>query len=289
MAGIIIGVDESDGAAAALRWGVAHATRHHEPVTAVLAWTFRDQHHLDAHAPFEPSYGHHEACRDLDAIVARALEGGGDDIGRRAVCGGAADALIDASADASLVVVGARGMGGFKGLLVGSVSREVLNRSHAPVAVVPELAVDTDGPVVVGIDGSPTSRLALAWALDEARATRSRLVAVHTWRLAGIGDAYASAHLAVGALLDGATRLLERELEQADTHGVEIESRLEEGSAAAALVEASTTASLVVVGSRGHRPLTGLVLGSVSDQVAHHARSTVVVVPPSAIVTADAR
>jgi nucleotide-binding universal stress UspA family protein len=105
---------------------------------------------------------------------------------------------------------------------------------------------------------------------------------VHTWRLTGIGDPYAAAHLAMGAIADGAARLLERELEPADTHGVEIESRVEEGSAAAALVVASTTASIVVVGSRGHRPLTGLVLGSVSDQVAHHARSAVVVVPPSA-------
>jgi nucleotide-binding universal stress UspA family protein len=282
MTGIIIGVDESDGAAAALRWGVAHGKRRHEPVTALLAWTFRDQHHLDPHAPFETRYGHEEARRDLDAILVRALAGRAEDVERRAVCGAATAALLEASADASLVVVGARGMGGFKGLLVGSVSREVLNRSQAPVAVVPELAVDTDGPVVVGVDGSATSRQALAWALDEARTRHCRLVAVHAWQIAAIGDVYATAHLAADALREGAERLLERELEQADTTGVTVEARLEEGSAAAALVEASTTAAVVVVGSRGHRPLTGLLLGSVSDQVSHHARSTVVVVPPSA-------
>lgn len=282
MTGIIIGVDESDGAAAALRWGVEHGRRRHEPVTALLAWSFRDQHHLDPYAPFELTYGHQEARRDLEAIVERALEGRDADIDLRAVSGAAADVIVDASANASLVVVGARGMGGFKGLLVGSVSREVLNRSHAPVADVPELAVDMDGPVVVGIDGSPTSRLALAWALDEARARKCKLIAVHTWHITGIGDAYATAHLAAGALQDGAARLLDRELEQASSRGIEIEPRLEEGSAAAALVEASSTASVVVVGSRGHRPLTGLLLGSVSDQVSHHARSAVVVVPPSA-------
>jgi nucleotide-binding universal stress UspA family protein len=288
MSGIIIGVDESDGAAAALRWGVDLARRRHEPVTAVLVWTFRDQHHLDPHAPFEVGYGHEQARRDLDAIIARALEGGGADVERRAVCGAAASVLIDASADASLVVVGARGMGGFKGLLVGSVSREVLNRAHAPVAVVPELAVDTEGPVVVGVDGSPTSRRALAWALEEARARHCRLVAVHAWQIAAIGDLYATAHLAADALRDGAERLLQRELAQADTTGVTVEACLEHGSAAAALVEASTTASVVVVGSRGHRPLTGLLLGSVSDQVAHHARSAVVVVPPTATCAVSA-
>ena len=53
MDGIIIGVDESDGAAAALRWGVDHAARHHLPATALLAWTYRDQHQLDPDAGFD--------------------------------------------------------------------------------------------------------------------------------------------------------------------------------------------------------------------------------------------
>lgn len=281
MTRVIIGVDESDGAAAALRWGVAQAARRHEPVTALMAYTFRDQHHPDPNTPFELGYGYHEARRDLATIVERALEGTVD-IELRPVCGNAADALIDASAEASLVVVGARGMGGFKGLLIGSVSREVLHRSHAPVAVVPEPAVEVDGPVVVGIDGSPTSRLALSWALDEARARGTTLVALHAWNITVVGDAYGFAHLAADALREGGERLLERELSLVDTTGVEVERRLVEGLPAAALVEASATAALVVVGSRGHRPLTGLLLGSVSDQVSHHAHSPVVVVPPSA-------
>ena len=82
-----------------------------------------------------------------------------------------------------------------------------------------------------------------------------------------------------------AALLLERELAQADLSGLAtpVEQRLAEGLPGGSLVEASATASMVVVGSRGHRSLTGLLLGSVSDQVAHHAQCAVVVVPPSAV------
>ena len=86
-------------------------------------------------------------------------------------------------------------MGGFKGLLVGSVSREVLYRSHAPVAVVRESVAEPDGPIVVAVDGSPTSRRALAWALGEARARQCRLIALHAWNVATSGDGYVTAHL----------------------------------------------------------------------------------------------
>jgi nucleotide-binding universal stress UspA family protein len=285
MNGVVVGVDESAGAAAALRWGVEHARRHGQSATALLAWTSRDQHQLEPDTEFDPRYGNDGAHRDLVAIVARALGGDHDEVQLRTVCGPPASALLEASTDASLVVVGARGVGGFPGLLVGSVSREVLNRSAAPVAVVREAARRPDGPVVVGIDGSPTSRRALAWALDEARCRGCRIVALHTWHISGAGDPYAAA-LSSGrdSLRDAAERLLARELAQADTRLLVAspDGRVEEGRAAAALVEASATASLVVVGSRGRRPLTGLLLGSVSDQVTRHADSAVVVVPPSA-------
>src|SRR5215216_411713 len=281
MHGIIIGVDESDGAAAALRWGFVHASRRGVPATAIMAWSSRDQHRLDPSHPCHVHYGSEDARRDLEAIVQRALGDDASAVHRRTTCEGPAAALIEASEGASLVVVGARGIGGFKGLLVGSVSREVLHRSRAPVAVVREAVLEPDGPIVVGIDGSDDSRRALAWALGEARATGRRLVALHAWHISAAGDVVPTAHLSGDALHAGADLLLERELAPADTTGVVVERRAEEQRPAAALVDASATASLIVVGSRGHRPLTGLLLGSVSDQVAHHAHCAVVVVPPS--------
>jgi nucleotide-binding universal stress UspA family protein len=87
------------------------------------------------------------------------------------------------------------------------------------------------------------------------------------------------------SMADTAARLLEREVAQCerDTSAMPIEQRVEIGFPAALLVELSATASMIVVGSRGHRRASGLLLGSVSDQVTHHAAGPVVVVPPGAV------
>jgi hypothetical protein len=93
-----------------------------------------------------------------------------------AVCGSPADELLRESAGADLVVIGARGMGGFKGLLLGSVSRAVLHGAAAPVAVVRMGASDSDGPIAVGVDGSATARRASDWP-----STRRVFAAVLWW------------------------------------------------------------------------------------------------------------
>ena len=280
MEGIVIGVDESDGAAAALRWGVDHGDLHRRPCTAVLAWTFRDQHQLDA--SFDLNYGRREASRDLDAILARALVVPHPTLSRRVVTGRPADELIAASHDADLVVVGARGMGGFKGLLLGSVSREVLHGASCPVAVV-RAPGEPDGPIVIGVDGSTTSRGALRWAIEEARVRGCRLIALATWHVSAIDENPRLAHADAQSMAESADRLLEREVAQCARPDVAIERRVMMGFPAGALVDESRTASMVVMGSRGHRTATGLLLGSVSDQVTHHADCPVVVVPPGAV------
>jgi nucleotide-binding universal stress UspA family protein len=284
MEGIVIGVDESDAAAIALRWGVDHADQHHRPVTALMAWSNRDQPQFEPDAPFDPHYGGPDARRDVQRIVARAFGSVPPGVSGRSQCGDPATELIEASRSADLVVVGARGMGGFRGLLLGSVSREVLNAATCPVAVVRCPPVDPAGPIVVGIDGSPISRVALRWALDEGRTRGRRVVALTTWHLAYTGDGYVHGYVDAESLQASAEMMLDRQLDQVDTSGLPeaVERRVESASPAAALVDASHTASMVVVGSRGHRPAAGLLLGSVSDQVTHHASGPVVVVPPSA-------
>ena len=88
---------------------------------------------------------------------------------------------LAAGIDASLVVVGARGMSGFKSLLLGSVSRYVLHSATGPVAAIRADAASGGDPVVVGLDGSQSSRRALKWAVDYARCRKLRLVALHSW------------------------------------------------------------------------------------------------------------
>jgi nucleotide-binding universal stress UspA family protein len=146
--------------------------------------------------------------------------------------------------------------------------------------------------IVVGVDGSPASLAALRFALGEARLRRTRVLALHAWVLplteapgpfllelpsrAGPSVQELSADLgrAADARLAAA---LDEVAEVAE--GVEVERRVVEGQAASMLVEASEGADLLVVGSRGHGGFHGLLLGSVSQQCAHHARCPVVIVP----------
>jgi nucleotide-binding universal stress UspA family protein len=141
------------------------------------------------------------------------------------------------------------------------------------------------GRIVVGIDGSEASKEALSWALDEARLRGDTVVAIHAWTasyaappalpgapLTPVGDGMTE------AIRDGAEALLSEAVAEARADDVTIEQRLVEGPAATALIEAAKGAELLVVGSRGHGGFTGLLLGSVSDQVANHAPCPVVIV-----------
>jgi nucleotide-binding universal stress UspA family protein len=141
--------------------------------------------------------------------------------------------------------------------------------------------------IVVGVDHSAGARAALRFALDEARLRHATLRVVHAWKF-GYLDApgiEAAAGPMVGAGLEdlrrGAEDTLDATLREAipDTGEVELERRVVEGAAAAALVEESRGADLLVVGSRGLGGFRGLLLGSVGQQCAHHAACPVVIVP----------
>ena len=133
MGQITVGVDSSATAAAALRWAVLEAKLHGWSITAVLAWGFLDQQHTIIGERFDPHYGEPAALEALDEIVAGAT---GDEsasaIARQVVCDLAARALLGASSGSELLVVGARGLGGFRGLLLGSVSRGGCSTQPAP-------------------------------------------------------------------------------------------------------------------------------------------------------------
>lgn len=139
--------------------------------------------------------------------------------------------------------------------------------------------------IVVGVDHSEGAKAALRFALEEAKLRRATLRVVHAWQYGYIGatgveGAYPALGGDIKELRAGAetalAETLRESIPEADT--VEIERRVVEGRPAAVLVDESRGADLLVVGSRGHGGFTGLLLGSVSQQCAHHAACPVVIV-----------
>jgi len=142
------------------------------------------------------------------------------------------------------------------------------------------------GVIVVGIDGSDGSERALEWAAAEARTRNASLKLVTAWHLSpamysGIGWAGLDAEV-----IKGLREVAEQQLDETwkqhakSLDGLDVERIVSEDAAAQALLDAAKGADLLVVGTRGHGGFTGLLLGSVSQQCAHHSPCPLVIVPP---------
>ena len=138
MTKIVVGVDGSESSQEALRWAVAEAKLHGQPLEALMAWGYLDQHHVPADVRhFEPDYDEADAREALAQYVTDVLgPDASDAVALRPTCDLPARALLDAGKDAAMLVVGARGRGGFASLLLGSVSQKVLHHATCPVAVI---------------------------------------------------------------------------------------------------------------------------------------------------------
>ena len=194
--------------------------------------------------------------------------------------GAAAPLLIRQAAGAWMLVVGNRGLGGFTGLLVGSVGVEVSAHAVCPVVVV-RGRPSPSGPVVVGIDESDQSAAAALTAAGEARRRHTELVLLHAWApplpTKGAGPVgwteLSEAGQRIGRDLLAKVQASVAEYEP----DVIVRTQLGDGSATAELVRASSNAQLVVVGSHGFGPLRGLLLGSTTHALIHHSDCPVLV------------
>jgi nucleotide-binding universal stress UspA family protein len=136
--------------------------------------------------------------------------------------------------------------------------------------------------IVVGVDGSEGSEVALRWALREARLRGAKVRVVHAWSYPEVSTYHQAVHMLEIPFAEDAARLLDRVVGTAssEAEGLELEKLVVEGEGAPSLVEAARDASMLVVGSRGLGGFVGLLLGSVSQQCAHHATCPVVIIPP---------
>ncbi|MEU6534210.1 universal stress protein, partial [Streptomyces sp. NPDC046928] len=202
------------------------------------------------------------------------------------VVGDPVEVLEIESRTASMIVVGSRGLSRFGALMVGSTAGQLAAHASCPVLVVrgdPRPA----GPVLLAVDGSPAARGAVEFAFSQASRHGTDLVALHVWSNR-TERAYASpadppfVTYDEGRLHDEEERVLAEALGGlGDLYpDVRVERRLVRGRVRHTLIEAGADAGLLVVGARGRGGFTGLLLGSVSQAVLHHAPCPVAVVRP---------
>jgi nucleotide-binding universal stress UspA family protein len=192
-------------------------------------------------------------------------------------------ALIEEANTALMLVMGARGLGSFAAMVIGSASIQVSGHAKSPVVIVHnDTPHDDHGPVVVGVDGSEMSTTALGEAYDYASRHGLPLTVLHAWGVpAGDILGYTVAmpididEIESDELRATAIAMAGHAERYPD---VQVTLRVTQGRAAEALIEASKTASLVVVGSHGHGGFYGTMLGSVSQAVLKGAVSPVNVV-----------
>lgn len=289
MGDIIVGVDGSASSAAALRWAAGEADARGARVVVVLVWDLFGQYHADGSRVVDLVYDERSADQALAKMVDDALgaERGGEVV-RRSVCDRPAPGLLAAARDGDLLVVGARGLGGFRGLLLGSVSQQCLHHASGPIAVVHgdhDGGTEATGRVVVGVDGSPAADAALGWAVAHAVARGSTLDVVNAWEApVSHGPVLGIFPYDLEAIESEAHQLVDSTVADASASAPDlvVSGTVVAGRPASSLLDVAKGADLVVVGRRGLGGFGRLLLGSVSDHVARHAGTTVVVVPADA-------
>ncbi len=280
---IVVGVDGSDQSLDAVRVAAAEAQWRDRPLRIVHAFVW-PMLHVAAGAPVggPPDAGLRHAAeavlKDAAAIAAEAQPG--IEISTDLIPGAPVAVLLQAARDAELVVLGDRGLGGFSGLLVGSVAVQLAAHAAAPVLIIKGF-LRPNGPVVVGVDGSQRSVHAIECAFEEAANRHAELVAVHCWTdpvSTEPGDMLPLVY-DVEATEDDEERVMAESLagyrERYPT--VNVRTEVLRHHASKALIERTKDAQLIVVGSRGRGGFSGLLLGSVSQQVLHHSHCPVLI------------
>jgi nucleotide-binding universal stress UspA family protein len=258
--GIVVGYDGSPDSEQAMRWAVREAKARGTTLTACLAWL--------------PSQ------RGGEEILARALRPAEAQLGsgrvrKVVVHGKATQVLRELSATAEMVVVGARGQDALDDMLLGSVPWRLAGHGYGPIVVVRgpwRSANHSPGLVMIGVDGSAASRIAIPFAFEEAALRGEPLLA-----MCAVMDAPASFGGSAQLEDEFADAMTEQEKEHPD---VIVLRQLEPGSPRHALLTAASNAQLLVIGAHGRGGVAGMSLGSVAHAVLHHAPCPVAIVRP---------
>jgi len=285
---VVVGVDGSGSAYRAVEWAAAEAARRGAELRLVRAfsWTTSERPIRDGG---RVAQYRDQLLKIARGQVARAARIAADvrpevETTTQVAVGAPIEVLGSEARRAQLLVLGDRGLGGLAGLLLGSVAVGLAAHGACPVVIVRGEragAGNDESPVVVGIDDSPISESALAFAFEAAAARGVGLVVVHAWSPTAIDDALAPVMDWDAATAEEDALLAERLAGWEQKHPeVAVRRTVVRDGAVRALVAASREAQLVVVGSRGRGNATGLLLGSVSHGVLHASHCPVAIVRP---------
>lgn len=272
---VLVAYDGSDDAERALIWAADEAVRTGAPLRAVTVDDVSTS-----------PWGGEIWVRDPEMVThaEAVLAGLGVENGvvERRV-GNVASTLLDLAEteSAAVVVIGSHGHGRAAEALVGSVSQHVARHAVCPVVVVRPPKRRDSGRIVVGLDGSEMSEAALEYACRRAEGTGETVVALHGWKVhVPSTDVFSSdARSVTDALEEKQVLLGESVAGIRESHpDVVVVSEAIPVAPGDVLVDASANASLVVVGSRGRGFFSGMLLGSVSQDVLHRARCPVAIV-----------
>lgn len=282
---IIVGIDGSEASHRAAHWAAKEASLRTAGLTLVGAIL-----PPVAAAGFGPGLP-----VSLDALeeIRRAIQEQLDevaesldapDVATHIEIGSPAGVLLEASETALMIAIGSRGLGGFRGLMLGSVSTQVSAHADCPVVVVRDQAASAEPRVVLGLDGSEAGLDAAEFAFEMARLHGWSVQAVHAWDVPSydlLVVPNAAIPVPLSETIEDESRLAAELLAGCTASHPDVPLHIDvvRESAAKALLAAGKDASLIVVGTRGHGQVMSALLGSVSNAVLHKATVPVAVVP----------
>lgn len=307
--GIVVGVDGSDHGRCALAWAAREAKRRGRPLHVVTAYSVP----LFAASGLDGGYASFDdtVIRDgAEAVLKEALANLGTvegvEVTSSVESGDASGVLLEFSKAAELLVFGTRGRGGFVGRLLGSVSSALPAHAHCVTVTVPlrfaerlgeeiddkyvaaeqakEGRAAVEDVVAVGVDGSDQARRAVLVAAEEAMMRGIPLRAVCAVPQFSGSLAWVPAPVDREQLFEDIRGQLKAGVAWLQSHfpDLEVQTSLVDGAPVDVLVEVSHSVELLVLGTRGRGGFTGMLLGSTSDGVLHHAKGPVMVVPDRA-------
>jgi nucleotide-binding universal stress UspA family protein len=274
---LVVGLDGSSDSRRALRWAAAVAERAKVPLSVVQAWSYPSLAVIPGWTELvAPAEMDDRTVDEIRAVVADELGDLPPFVDVAALRGPAADAILRVAQPDAVLVLGSRGLGGFAGLLLGSVSRECIEYAPCPVVIArdDQSPVEGGGVIMVGKDGSENSARALAWAGEFGELTGAAVVAVYAWETSS-SEVNPRLHQ---RLRSEAQATVDTWIADGAHSAASIQA---EGEARKTLVELTgrMDAKLVVVGRRGTSRLRGLATGGVTSYLVANSPTTVAVIP----------